>query len=233
MSAGSKVVLSGSKIEDSSLSGGALQSELFGTRGTIGENGLSTDNTVTINGYDVNGLYYTIDKTTGSFILTDKDGNSWTENNTEALNKYTQNDAMSYEMCNNYQGDTDICAVYADGRREKVNSNANAKQSLNNAYDTQKKNISKRTAGVVGSALDGISTITIEKASSNNANPINAVTSVFSGMGNVIITGNITIGGNTIHVGWDDIYNNGAPQNKQVYTIGTKSEQGENIFSGF
>ena len=52
-------------------------------------------------------------------------------------------------------------------------------------------------------------------------------------MGNVIITGNITIGGNTIHVGLDDIYNNGAPQNKQVYTIGTKSEQGENIFSGF
>ena len=233
LSEGTKIVVSGSSIQDSSLSGGAIYSDQLGARGTIGENGLSTDNTVTINGYDVNGLYYTIDKTTGSFILTDKDGNSWTENNTEALNKYTQNDATGYEMCNNYQGDTDICAVYADGRREKVNSNANAKQSLNNAYDTQKKNISKRTAGVVGSALDGISTITIEKASANNANPINAVTSVFSGMGNVIITGNITIGGNTIHVGLDDIYNNGAPQNKQVYTIGTKSEQGENIFSGF
>lgn len=231
LSEGTKIVVSGSSIQDSSLSGGAIYSDQLGARGTVGANGISTDNTVTINGFDVNGLYYTIDKTTGSLILTDRDGNAWTENNTEALNKYTQNDATGYEMCNNYQGDTDICAVYADGRREKVNSNANAKQSLNNTYDIQKENISKRTAGVVGSALDGISTITIEKASANNANPLDAVTSVFSGMGNVIITGNITIGGNTIPISWDDIYNNGAPQNKQVYTIGTKSEQ--DIFSGF
>ena len=233
LSEGTKIVVSGSSIQDSSLSGGAIYSDQLGARGTVGANGISTDNTVTINGFDVNGLYYTIDKTTGSLILTDRDGNVWTENNTEALNKYTQNDATGYEMCNNYQGDTDICAIYADGRREKVNSNANAKQSMNNTYNTQKENINKRTAGVVGSSLDGISTITIEKASANNANPLDAVTSVFSGMGNVIITGNITIGGNTIHVGWDDIYNNGAPQNDQVYTIGTKSEQGENIFSGF
>ena len=233
LSEGTKIVVSGSSIQDSSLSGGAIYSDQIGARGTVGANGISADNTVTINGYDVNGLYYTIDKSTGSLILTDRDGNTWTENNTEALNKYTQNDATGYEMCNNYQGDTDICAVYADGRREKVNSNANATQSLNNAYDIQKENINKRTAGVVGSTLDGISTITIEKASTNNTNPIDALASVFSGMGNVVINGNITIGGKTVNVGWDDIFNNGAPQNKQAYTIGAQTEQNENSFSGF
>ena len=204
LSAGSRVVISGSKIEDSSLSGGALQSELFGTRGTIGENGLSTDNTVTINGYDVNGLYYTIDKTTGSFILTDKDGNSWTENNTEALNKYTQNDATGYEMCNNYQGDTDICAVYADGRRVKVNSNANAKQSLNNAYVEQKNSIDKRTKGVVGGSLEGISPITIEKVSAQNDNPISAISATAEGIFGKLKTG---INFNGIHIDNINIFN--------------------------
>ena len=197
LSAGSKVVLSGSKIEDSSLSGGALQSKLFGTRGTIGENGLSADNTVTINGFDVNGLYYTIDKTIGTFILTDKDGNSWTENNTAALNKYTQNDATGYEMCNNYHGDTDICAVYADGRRVKVNSNANAKQSLNNAYVEQKNSIDKRTKGVVGGSLEGISPITIEKVSAQNENPVSTIIATTEGVFGKLATG---IDFNGIHI---------------------------------
>ena len=170
LSEGTKIVLSGSKIENSSLSGGTIYSDQLGQITSSDSNVIGQNQTVTVNGKSINGFEVRANNHGEMYIgHGGEDGRSLDDYDTEYLNQITGNDAYRYGMCNEY--DTTICAFYADGSKESISSNDNAQISLYSNYDVEKNNIDKRTNGVVGGNLN---LPTIEKISSQNANPISA-----------------------------------------------------------
>ena len=158
---GAKVTLSGSKIDDSTLSGGTIVSDNIGKVESADDNTISKNQTVTVNGKAVGGFDVKIDEETGqTYLETDK-------YDTDLLNVMFNNDAERYDVCNKY--DTDICAFYSDGSKEVISSNDNATTSLTEAK--------RKQSGVVeNGTLSNLPTI--KKISEQNADAVETVKKV-------------------------------------------------------